>query len=306
METGLDNSQSEPGWLPARLTQHGGRPQLEWVWFGRDPLHEPFFSESVERRLRVSGLGALDSVHAEMRLAGFIFHVSRCGSTLVANALRAWQDVAVLSEAQPINSFLRLGVPAGARPKAFGKLLAAYCQRRNSCVDLVIKLTSWNVLWLDLFRKVWPTVPCILIVRNPVEVMVSCLDKHPGWLHMALDPKDLGPETLPIEETAARTLARFMDTAVAHAGEGLRVVDYADLNEAVVVSIAGHFGLAERPVDLDMLRLQLNTNAKDPNRTQRFVPDAAAKRDRATDQIRAAAARWAEPAYTRLLSQRPL
>ena len=49
---------------------------------------------------------------------------------------------------------------------------------------LVIKFPSWNILFLELVHLIWPTTPCLIVIRDPVHVMVSNLLKPGGWVRM--------------------------------------------------------------------------------------------------------------------------
>ena len=86
------------GFLPVDAVVVDGRPGLQWMDMSGVSLAEPFFQQTVER-LRADGrrelftefdvLLELEKQLDSVQPTGFIFHSSRCGSTLVANACRA-------------------------------------------------------------------------------------------------------------------------------------------------------------------------------------------------------------------------
>jgi len=86
------------GWLPVDAVVVEGRPGLWWMEMSGVSLTEPFFQQTVERE-RANGkaelftefdaLLQLEQSFDSVDPTGFIFHSSRCGSTLVANACRA-------------------------------------------------------------------------------------------------------------------------------------------------------------------------------------------------------------------------
>ena len=97
-------------WFPVDAVIDGGRPAVEWMDVRDAKFNEPFFHETIER---VKANGAAQSVVTDLDFllqmekicesvepAGFIFHTSRCGSTLLANACRALRGSIVISEAQ--------------------------------------------------------------------------------------------------------------------------------------------------------------------------------------------------------------
>jgi hypothetical protein len=86
------------GWLPVDAVIDKGRPAIEWMDPGNVTFDEPFFHETVDRvkfqlksRAVVTDLDFLlqmEKICDSVEPTGFIFHISRCGSTLLANACR--------------------------------------------------------------------------------------------------------------------------------------------------------------------------------------------------------------------------
>ena len=102
-------------WLPAAVHARDARPTVEWAYFGSRRLTEPFFEDSL-RAARRNPFARL--FQHETRLpssdsgpppAGFIFHTSRCGSTLIAQMLAALPRAVVISEAAPIDDVIQAG-----------------------------------------------------------------------------------------------------------------------------------------------------------------------------------------------------
>src|SRR3982750_4364674 len=105
------------GWLPVDAVVVDGRPGLWWMDMSGVSLTEPFFQQTVERA-KTDGphRGGLFTefdvlLQLEKHLnsvcpTGFIFHSSRCGSTLLANACRAVSNSIVLSEANAIDKLI--------------------------------------------------------------------------------------------------------------------------------------------------------------------------------------------------------
>jgi hypothetical protein len=115
-----------PGWLPARAVPTGGAPAIDWAWFGDAPLRDPFFEGSVRKatslpmnrllRTRTTFAALIEGCQAEppVRLDGVIFHLSRCGSTLIAQMLMAAPHNHVLSEPEPFDAVLQWAAMSGA------------------------------------------------------------------------------------------------------------------------------------------------------------------------------------------------
>lgn len=107
------------GWLPIRIWQVDGQWRVDWCWFGRQRLTRPFFRDDVDLALRLpfnqafrreTGVDALLDWQASspgLTPSAFIFHASRCGSTLMAQILAGLQRNIVLSEPPPLDNLLR-------------------------------------------------------------------------------------------------------------------------------------------------------------------------------------------------------
>ena len=92
---------------------------MDWCHLGVERFTDPFFDQTIGRRLRepfcllfrhrtpIDALIDRAAVHPGLRPAGFIFHMSACGSTLIAQMLAAQEKSVVISEADPIDSVLR-------------------------------------------------------------------------------------------------------------------------------------------------------------------------------------------------------
>jgi len=104
-------------WTPVRLDFSGPAPAVDWADLTAERFVEPFFDQTVARwasgpRARPlvrTGLEALVALDGEQSLepAGMIFHLSRCGSTLVSRLLGTLPGV-VVAEPAPLNALLGL------------------------------------------------------------------------------------------------------------------------------------------------------------------------------------------------------
>src|SRR5262249_43584029 len=82
-----------PGGLPIALTVREGRAYADWIDIGDRRLIEPFFEDTVYRAMRhpyvcfSRRVAPLEAPPDACAPRGLIFHLSRCGSTLVAQML---------------------------------------------------------------------------------------------------------------------------------------------------------------------------------------------------------------------------
>src|SRR5678816_558328 len=103
-----------------------------------------------------------------------IFHMSRCGSTLVAQMLAALERNIVISEARPIDQVLGAKVDEERRIAWLRWIVNALAQRRRPAEEFFfIKLDAWHVLHLPLIQRAFPNTPWVFLYRDPIEVMVS-------------------------------------------------------------------------------------------------------------------------------------
>jgi hypothetical protein len=237
----------------------------------------------------------------------------------LANALKGATSTLVAAEA---GAFVRLArwYPEASSPylrarweatrrrlfEAAFRLFAHY--RTGQSERLVIKFSSLNLFGMQFVRRCWPEIPCVVLVREPAEVLVSTLNER-GWLAYkdAEHARDLygwtdppqPPEEMPNEEFCARLLGRHLEAALASLDDRCRVIDYEELNPKRIRSIAAFFGL-ELPEALDLRHDLFRVYSKDPSRALPFLDDRPLKRRLASAGVGAAAERWARPAYLEL------
>jgi hypothetical protein len=310
------------GWVPYRLIWRGSVATLDWCYLGERRFTHPFFEDTVReclgradggpprRRTSLDVLGAVAAARPSVPPSAFIFHLSRCGSTLVSRMLATLPSAIVISEAEPIDAVLRAEpadrvITAEEREAWLRSTIAVLGHRRQPEErHLFVKFDAWNVLALPLIRRAFPGVPWLFVYRDPVEVLVSHR-RQPGR-HAVPGVIDLGVEIEPaaasgqaaLDAYAARVLARLC-TAAADAyrpGEAW-LLSYRDLPEAVWTSLPDVLGIELTESDVERMRLVARWHAKQPG--EAFRADAAEKQATASQEIRRAAAEI-RPAYARL------
>lgn len=306
-QTGTEN------WLPLSITPDSAAKAVRWMDFGIAGLPEPLFPQTVRRlrsltppaAQRTTDLATLLAAGSDSGLvppSGLIFHISRCGSTLVSNALRTGTGVVGLSEAWPIEMLLlpdflaRTSVPSDER-NAMHRTLAncvtsLYAHSsRNKNPSLFIKCTPAALLQIGLIRAIWPQIPAIVIIRDPVEVIVSQLKDVPAWRaerdiacrFQALPGEDASQLT--VEEYCAQAIGRLCASACPWVGDTFRVVDYHTIDRKMVLSIAEFFGIELNPSGAEFDRV-FSHWSKDPSGQRRFENDGRRKQLEASDSLR--------------------
>lgn len=302
--------------IPLRLM-----PGPDWrvAWIATDGLGytEPFFDETLRRfrrlpanrgrELRTTPLDALEGI-AGPEPDAFIFHVSRCGSTLLAQMLAALLHHTVLAEPPLVDEILRL---PRVRPETTdaervawlrGAVAALARPRAATSQRLFVKLDCWHIFDVPLVQRAFPRTPLIFLHRHPVEVLAS-LTRQPSMtlVRDTVLPEQLGltraeRDALSPVEHAAAILGAFYRAAHEQLGR-LRAVDYTQLPAFVWKALPGcAFDAKERA----LLAAAAQRDAKNPG--EDFQPDSARKRAGATPELLAAAERWTLPHYAAFLA----
>lgn len=313
------------GWLPVAAHWQDGGFAVDWCHFGATPLAEPFFGDSVARRLAlpfnqlfrpqtpIAALGDWAARAPGLAPSGFVFHTSRCGSTLLAQLLAALPRSVVLSEAPPLDAVLRAGGPEA--PDEEERILwlrwmmsALGQKRRGDEQHLFVKFDCWHALDLPLIRRAFPGVPCLFLYREPVALLASHLRRRgaytvPGLMPPALFGIDPAAAPLmPPAEYCARVLASILGAALRHADEAdLLLVHYRDLPDALWGPIAAHFGIDCDDADRAALADVARHDAYAPGTV--FVPRTGRDAE-PPEAAYAAAATWLDPLYRQLEARR--
>jgi hypothetical protein len=305
-------------WTPVRLILRPPEAAIEWCDLRGLRFEEPFFDQTVarwtDRPLVRTSLQELALLDAEPSLdpIGFVFHMSRCGSTLVSRLLSTLPGMVVAAEPGPINALLELDpalVDDAARATVLRLLIRALGRiRAGDETRYVVKLSSWNVRLLPLFRQAFPDVPRIWVHRAPAEVMASILAGPPGWMQLhrfplkaqylfSLDPAAV--ETMTPEEFCARALASMIESWLAEAGPDALTVDYRTLPEAVWDRVAPFLKLDLDEAAIARMAEEGRYYAKDPGK--RVFAAGPTTTPAIRPELYDLARRLVEPAYRRLI-----
>lgn len=283
------SDQGTEGWIPIQVMVRDSQPWARWIYGPESSFSEPGFEDSVRACLRhpFTALFQRESPLPEgcpVRPDGIIFHLSRCGSTLISRSLAAAESNLLIAEAPPIDQIVQEA--STNRPAWLARIVSALGRLRNpSQKHFLVKTDAWHVLHLSLFRTVFPDVPWIFVYREPLDILISLL-RTPG-LHACpglMDPAALGlseeDRTLSRLEWCARVLENFMTAALRFGDDPLGLfVNYAELPGAICSHIAGHFCMTLSAGDETKIQAAAKIDAKNPWR--QFESDAGWKREQA-------------------------
>lgn len=274
-------------WTPVAVDISGDAPMVQWADLSDERFSDPFFDQTVVRwatgpqprpliRTGFDVLAALDNEES-LEPAGMIFHLSRCGSTLVSRLLGTVPGVVVIAEPAPLNSLLSLP-PDHVDDATLVTMVRLLVRALGRCRHdderaVVLKCTSWHIRRRAVLAAAFPDTPWIWVQRDPSSVLTSLLTTRPGWLKsleidparaawlMGLDPTEVGAMTR--VEFGARVLGVMLESAAADP-HGRLCVDYADLPTAVWEQVAAHFGLPVDAPAIERMTHEARLYSKDP------------------------------------------
>ena len=221
-------------WSPCDVYINERRLFVDWIFAADHRFTEPFFDDSMIILMRdhfnllfrhqtpIEVLGEIFEASPGIVPSGFIFHMSRCGSTLVSQMFAALSKNIVISEAPPIDKIIRSGAADEDKIVWLQWLINAFGQRRFADEEaLYIKFDSWSFYDLPLIERAFPGVPWIFMYRDPIEVIVSNL-RQPGLQMIPGSIEGIFPgmslsEILQFstEERTTRMIGSFLDAALA-------------------------------------------------------------------------------------------
>lgn len=310
-----------------RIYWQDSQPMVDWGHLGTRRFTEPFFAQTINgcvqhpadllfrHQTRLDELGDIAATQPTVRPTGFIFHMSRCGSTLLSQMLAAAPENIVLSEAPPIDEILRAHfrdprITEEQRVQWLQWMVSVLAWRRQPAEkNVFIKFDSWHVMLLPLIQRAFPGVPWVFLYREPLEVMASANKQLggqmiPGVLQPALfgwDAAAIGG--MQLFEYVARVLGKLCEAAhaQAQAGKG-KLVNYRQLPTSVWPALMDYWHVKFTADETTRMLGAAQLDAKNP-----FLPfesDSQAKRDSASPELRALTEQWLDEVYQQLETQR--
>lgn len=192
-------------WIPYKLIEKDDEVYFEWIYLGDLKYADPFFEETISKCWKhlynskpfkvVTTAGNLMDWSEELisvKLKSLVFHVSRCGSTMLSQCLAASSESVMISEAPIIDEILRCNhFDLDKKAILLKAVLAVLGQKRfPEQKNLIIKLDAWHIFHANYLRSIFPELPFGLLYRNPDEVLKS----HQKRTGMHMIPNLLPPD----------------------------------------------------------------------------------------------------------------
>jgi hypothetical protein len=315
-----------PGVMPIDIDQDNHK--LVWFDIGDHQLTESYFFTSTKRLIlkqerpilfttEISSLASNDILTDYIYPSGFIFHMGRCGSTLLSKALARSPKHLVISEAPPHyliwehlkGNWLKPLEPSKENRTIYRNLILTMGRQRLSDQQAhFIKFTTYNILFIDFIHQVFPDVPSLFLYRDPAEVVVSFLRQGAGWFR--LKDTELGALTTgySVEETKAMSplifivnfLIRFISAALKTSVEDLAYLNYDQLSPQNFEVILNALNYTTSPDQIALMQRQFYFFSKDDSDTTPFVSDKTDKQKEITPEIKSGVAGKLTELYNQL------
>ena len=277
------------GWIPTRMMFQKSQPWGKWIYAPEVRFTQPYFEDDVRICLRDPFTALFQremplTASESIRPDGLIFHMSRCGSTLVSRSLAAAESTWMIAEAPPLDQVLNDVLQSNGPERAnwLEWMVSALGPPREGRRNYIIKLDAWHIRNLRLFREVFPEVPWIFVYRNPLEVLVSLLSQpglqaSPGLMDPAIFGLRDEDRTLTRQQWCIKVIESFMTAALRFREDpkGL-FVNYNELPAAICGSIVRHFGIELTDADKACVEAATRFDAKNPYTD--FESDVEAKK----------------------------
>jgi hypothetical protein len=323
----MDTMNDFRGWIPIRVYPHANDFWVDWMRLGEMPLTDPFFQQSIQEALKhpfhqcmrrqtpIQELLAWSQRSPGLPPSGFVFHASRCGSTLISQSFAASESNIVYSEPPPLDILLRSvqnfpDWPQSVRIQSLQALLSAWGQPLADTgakprQHLLVKHDGWSSLNAPLVRAAWPQTPWVFLYRDPVEILVSQMRQRaafmiPGVIDWTLfDIKTVEDSDFEQVAFCAQRLGVMLEAMVRYFDPATTLlVNYSELPGSIMSRVMPHFGMDVESERIAGLNAVMSRDAKNPR--QIFSHDSAAKQLDADSHTRAMANRWMHPHYQQL------
>lgn len=304
----MNNKNQSPveGWIPIKLYAEADKLLCRWLYVGDKDFKEPFFDETISAcrvlpenghlKRSMSSTDVLEDLAKDIEAitpTAFIFHISRCGSTLISQLLGQQASNIILSEVPLFDDLLRFGKKQNRMSEILPQLKAAigfYGAKRNeNHQHLFIKTDSWHIHFYKELRALYPAVPFFLLYRKPDEVIRSQQKKRgmqaiPGLIEPELfgfKKEDLYDQDGSLRYSLDAYMAMVLETYLQVFNEILQTdklayaINYHDAAMDIIDTIASvtHIAISETESAAMLQRSSFHAKFPDQVFTEEQVPE---------------------------------
>jgi len=288
----IQESKPGPNWVPYKIIPENNVIACQWLYVKNKAFTEPFFSETIQQCKLLPENNYLLKQLTDFELlpvwsreinsvtpTAFIFHVSRCGSTLASQLLSLEPKHIVLSEVPFFDDILRLpfNKKAGASLKQtdnyFKAAVRFYAQKRTGEENnLFIKTDSWHLFFYKQIRKVYPSVPFIIMYRTPYEIIRSQkrlrgMQSVPGIIEAELFGFEEQDITYDLDLYMSRVLEKYYRKVleIMENDPFCILLNYKEGMEAIMKRIIAYTGISASAAYLNKIKERSQFHGKYPN-----------------------------------------
>jgi hypothetical protein len=289
--------------------------RVKWLDIGKDAFDQNSFDESVQHCLSKSNSNIVETPLTELLIisdvvdrvkpTGFIYHMSRCGSTLLANMFRQLDKNIVHYE--PLLPFKILELLNRDNEEYVFEVLKGAIdilgrKRFGNEENMVVKFSSGTTYFLPAILKVFPKVPRIYMYRDPVEVLVSNLENAAQpWIydyHLTGQSKSQMLEDNSPLENCAYALAAKSEAFLRTYDDKCLIVEYEQIGRALLERVICHFNMSFSSAEVDEMMKAMDYYSK--GKGEKFASDKDKKQRQASPKVRSVAERILGPVHENL------
>lgn len=268
-------------WLPAEYKEQ--TQEVLWLPALSRPVQSYFADYVTENRANLlaslirpkTSLPALLLQEETLNAAepsGFVFHLSRCGSTLVSRSLAVSESCRVIAESEVLTSVLQdPDLAELERNRVLKLMLNLQGRLRGREQHLVVKWNAWDLSFIQQLKQLYPSVPFVFLIRQPLDILASH-QKSAGW-HMVPLPKqcrlfDWRPDDQAdggLLHYQQRVLQQLMQWMLHYPNlKQVLILEYQALPQAVEMQILPFFNLSFSATELHMMWQNQQQYSKNP------------------------------------------
>lgn len=296
---------NNPGVIPVAIT---AEYRVIWLDVGNYPYKEWKFRYATQNLIEQRGLGNCFTTDIQLLAredleldepqdpAGFIFHMSKCGSTLMAKVLDQPETQMIVKEATPLhenlwqyltNNWQNPVAPTAENLRLIRNLIQILGRPRLAKQEsYFVRFRSWNIAFVETIQQAFPSTPSLFIYRDPVKVMASILNKPTTGLPRLNNSGAAAFITKRSKEDLTEMDALHYFTCFykqylylgLNKMQNTHYLNYRQLNKQNIDRILHTAYNYTAGTNLPLMQAQFNTYSKDDTGTVRFTSDSQEKK----------------------------
>lgn len=313
----IDMIKHNRGVIPVAIT---AEHRVIWLDVGDYPYREWKFRYATQNLIEKHGLGNCFTTDIELLArkeltlensqdpAGFVFHMSKCGSTLMSKVLDQPESQMIIKEATPLhenfwqyltNDWRDPVAPSEENLRLIRNIIQLLGRPRLAGQEsYYVRFRSWGIAFVEIIQQAFPNTPSVFMYRDPVKVMASILNKPTTGLPRLNDSGAAafitGRTQKELSEINNLDYFTHFYKQYLHLSlnkmKNTHYLNYRQMNKQNIEQILQTtYGYTPSEPELLIMQAQFDTYSKDDTATVHFVSDSKAKQKQVTPQMREAA-----------------